>query len=69
MADAADHAEFLAAGERASGVARAKAALAQAGGIECTAGGDEIPAARQQAAPFAVRCVRCQSQFERVNRV
>ncbi|WP_348826808.1 TraR/DksA family transcriptional regulator [Halomonas sp. RT37] len=39
-----------------------------AGSAECEECGDEIPAARRQAAPWATTCIECQQIYERKGR-
>lgn len=46
-------------------IARAADQVAQPGSIHCEECGSEIPEARRAAAPFATRCIHCQTRFER----
>jgi phage/conjugal plasmid C-4 type zinc finger TraR family protein len=50
--------------ERAAGVARVTATISRIGARDCADCGREIPAARRNAAPFARRCVNCQTIHE-----
>lgn len=51
--------------EREALVRKAQAELAPSGLTECTDCGADIPPARLKAAPFATRCIGCQTKFER----
>lgn len=46
-------------------IAEIRATLQGEGAKDCIDCGDEIEAARREAMPSAVRCVRCQDQYER----
>jgi phage/conjugal plasmid C-4 type zinc finger TraR family protein len=50
--------------ERDAGVADAGIALAQTGSDICIACGEPISRERRLAAPFARRCIECQTTFE-----
>ncbi len=54
-------AEKNAAREREAKIAEASAIVNQAGRDVCVECECQIPAARREAAPFAVRCVECQN--------
>lgn len=51
--------------ERDAGVHRVRQALEPSGATECSDCGDQIPTARQKAAPFSTRCAPCQATWER----
>jgi phage/conjugal plasmid C-4 type zinc finger TraR family protein len=51
--------------QTAARVAQVQGAVSGQGSDDCNDCGDPIDAARRQAAPFAVRCVRCQAAVER----
>lgn len=57
---AAERAEM----ERDAGIAVAAIALKQPGSTECIDCGDPISTKRRLAAPFACRCIDCQTLFE-----
>ena len=65
MADPADYAEARERVERDRGMSLSRAALEAAGAGECCDCGDDLSAERRAAAPFARRCVDCQSDHER----
>lgn len=46
-------------------IAGVRAALSAPGREDCADCGDDIEAARREALPSAVRCVRCQKKYER----
>jgi len=54
--------------ERDTAIGRASAAVAQNGTAYCMRCGEEIPAERRKAAPFAERCVECQTIKEKGGR-
>lgn len=58
-------AERKASMEREAQIHRARTAVAGFGADECADCGEPIPADRRRAAPFAERCVECQTQKER----
>lgn len=58
-------AERLAEEERDAAIGRVLAAVTGMGSPICIDCGDEIEPARRAAAPWAVRCVSCQQDFER----
>lgn len=58
-------AEHRAAQERDAGVARVQAAVKAEGSVICIDCPDEIEPARRLAAPFAKRCFRCQTLYEK----
>ena len=55
--------------ERDARVAQVQGAVMGQGSDECQDCGEIIEPARRKAAPFAVRCVQCQSAAERQMRV
>lgn len=57
-------AERLTEAERDAAVNRAVAAVAGVGSVTCTDCGEVIEAERRIAAPWAVRCLHCQQEFE-----
>lgn len=57
-------AERLAEAERDNAVERACAQVAGVGSANCIDCGEPIEAARRAAAPWAVRCLHCQQDFE-----
>ena len=59
-----EHAERLAASERADAIAAAQRAIQGMGQDECDGCGELIPPERRRAAPFATRCISCQSAVE-----
>lgn len=65
MTDQIDEAVALSEAERETLIARAADQVAQPGSIHCEDCADEIPEARRAAAPFATRCIHCQTKFER----
>lgn len=67
MSDVLDEAAALSEAERANLIARAADQVAQAGSIHCEDCEAEIPEARRAAAPFATRCIHCQTKFERTS--
>lgn len=58
-------AELRAAQERDAGIAKATAAVKQAGSDDCADCGETIDTERRKAAPFATRCITCQQIFEK----
>lgn len=58
-------ADTLAQAERDAAIARAVSAVTGTGSAICIDCGARIEAARRAAAPWAVRCIHCQLQFER----
>lgn len=65
MSDQIDEAVAFSEAEREALIARAAGHIAQAGAIHCEDCDIEIPEARRAAAPFATRCIHCQTKFER----
>lgn len=65
MSDVIDEAVALSEAERETLIARAADQVAQPGTIHCEDCGTVIPEARRAAAPFATRCIHCQTTFER----
>ena len=65
MTDFVDEAVAATELERETLIARAADQVAQPGSIHCEECGSEIPEARPAAAPFATRCIHCQTKFER----
>lgn len=65
MTDLIDEAAALSEIERETLIARSADQIAQPGTIHCEDCGCEIPEARRAAAPFATRCIHCQTRFER----
>jgi len=59
-----DMAEALASQERAEAIAAAQRQVQTHGQEECEDCGELIPPDRRAAAPFAVRCLACQSGIE-----
>ncbi len=59
--DVTDRASGLEEADRIGGVAMVQARLQGQGAEECEECGIEIPRTRREAAPWAVRCVDCQS--------
>jgi RNA polymerase-binding transcription factor DksA len=66
MSDVVDRAAVVIEAACEAGVARAQAALAQAGEVDCVRCGETIEPERRAALPSAVRCHRCQGEVERV---
>ena len=64
-ADLLDRASELEEAERAAGAQAVRAQLLQSGATECEDCGDEIPAARRHAAPWATMCIHCATIAER----
>lgn len=62
--DMLDQARELSESERERGVMEVLSAISGEGCDDCQDCGDQIPQARRDAAPWAVRCVGCQSDFE-----
>ncbi len=60
-----DQVQALEEGRRADALGRSRSALAGAGKADCEDCGLAIPAARRLAAPSAIRCIHCQTLFER----
>lgn len=60
-----DRAEMIAAAERDSAAARASLAVQALGQSECEECGAHLSPERMEAAPFATRCIACQTAFER----
>jgi phage/conjugal plasmid C-4 type zinc finger TraR family protein len=50
--------------EREAAVDAARASLKTRGSFDCTECGRPIPEQRRRAAPFAVRCIECQTIHE-----
>lgn len=57
-------AERLAEAERDAAVSRAVAGVTGVGSVLCIDCGEVIETARRAAAPWAVRCLHCQQEFE-----
>ncbi len=64
MADVADVALGSIVLAEQLGISAALVNLQGDGSDDCESCGDEIPADRRQAAPWAVRCAPCQSKVE-----
>jgi len=64
MADVADSAQDGIELDAQLGIAAALVAIQGEGSDDCENCGEEIPADRRQAAPWAVRCAPCQSIVE-----
>lgn len=64
MTDIADLAENRIDAEREKLGALLRARVAPSGVTECEDCGETIPPARLAAAPFATRCIFCQTKFE-----
>lgn len=62
---ALDLAEARIEGERAAGVSAGRLSLVQSGTDACIDCDRAIPQARRKAAPFAKRCIGCQSDHEK----
>lgn len=62
---AVELAEHRVAQERDAGVRRIHLAVYDEGASACKDCGEAIPAARRKAAPFARRCIACQTHFEK----
>ena len=60
-----DRAEAIAAAERDSAAARASRAVNVIGQDDCEKCGNPLSPERIAAAPFATRCIACQTAFER----
>lgn len=60
-----DRAEAITAAERDSAAARAARAVQAIGQSECEDCGATLSPERIVAAPFATRCIACQTAFER----
>lgn len=65
MSDVVDEAVAATELQRETLIARSAEAVAQPGAIHCEDCGSEIPEERRAAAPFAIRCIHCQTRFER----
>lgn len=65
MSDTIDEAAAATELEREALIALAADQVAQPGSIHCEECGSEIPMERRAAAPFATRCIHCQTRFER----
>ncbi len=61
-------AEYRAAQERDRGVEKVQDAVAALGTRDCVTCDAEIDVERRRAAPFATRCIDCQTKFERSRR-
>ena len=61
-------AEYRVAEERDVGVAKVQDAVAALGTKACKICETEIDIERRRAAPFATRCIDCQTKFERLRR-
>lgn len=59
-----EHAEAMAASDRADAIAASQRAVRGMGQDECDDCGELIPPERRRAAPFAVRCISCQAALE-----
>lgn len=68
MADNADRATELLEQRMEGAMARCRLPDAPAANDDCEECGDEIPAARRQAAPWATTCIECQEINERKRR-
>lgn len=68
MADKADIANDLLEQRMAGAMERCRLPETRAANDECEECGDEIPAARRQAAPWATTCIECQEINERKRR-
>lgn len=68
MADCADIANDIMERRMANTIAANRVPAAQASNSVCHECGDEIPAARRKAAPWATTCVECQSILEEKRR-
>ncbi|MDR5868124.1 TraR/DksA C4-type zinc finger protein [Halomonas koreensis] len=68
MADNADIATEMMERRMEGALAHHRLPSAQAENDECEECGDEIPAARRQAAPWATTCIECQSIREGRNK-
>ena len=60
-----EQAQALEEGHRADALGRSRSALAGTGQADCEDCGCPIPTARRLAAPSAIRCIHCQTLFER----
>ena len=60
-----DIAEAIAAAERDSAAARSSRVVNAPGQPDCEDCGAQLSAARVMAAPFATRCIACQTAFEK----
>jgi phage/conjugal plasmid C-4 type zinc finger TraR family protein len=68
MADSIDAAADLVERERAAIIARRPRMMAETvTERDCCDCGDPIPVARMKAAPWTIRCVECQQEFEGKN--
>jgi phage/conjugal plasmid C-4 type zinc finger TraR family protein len=65
VSDLVDEAAAASELEREVCIIRAADQIAHPGSIHCEECGSEIPEARRAAAPFATRCIHCQTNFER----
>lgn len=65
MADFADISDASVDAERDAVLAAITNKLSRPGTIVCIGCGEEISAARRNAAPWAIRCIDCQLQAER----
>ncbi|TBZ98254.1 TraR/DksA family transcriptional regulator [Rhizobium leguminosarum bv. viciae] len=63
-----DQAEELAAKERQAGIRRLQAALERDGSCDCQDCDHQIEPARREAMPSAIRCIACQTRFEKRTR-
>ena len=68
MADEADVSAPAVDAERDSAVQRVAAQLARTGTLVCVGCGEQISADRRRAAPWATRCIDCQSRHDRERR-
>lgn len=64
-----DRAEAVTAAERDSAAARAMRAVSASGLAECVDCSAPLSEARRRAAPFATRCIACQTSHERRGRL
>ena len=65
MADDADISDAAVDAERDSAVQRVAAQLSRTGTLVCVGCGEQISADRRRAAPWAIRCIDCQSRHDR----
>lgn len=63
-----EQAEALEESARAQGRANVARAMHGAGSDRCVGCGEAISSARRAAAPWAIRCINCQTGFERALR-
>lgn len=65
---AIERGEALVEAERVASIARSTALMTRPGTTHCEDCGEETDAERRKAAPFARRCLDCQTIFERKTR-